>query len=155
MSKEENNDNDKSFQSFASYYNKIEHLPVPDSDAIIEKYKLLMPTLFELVYPNIGVKVSGLPKEADEKFLEGLLGNFGKVKSATILRDSTMNSMRAGIVNMYEVSAVQKAITHLNGLKVAGKTLHVCFYDPSRNDIPYKQIINIIKTLKEENQLNN
>lgn len=151
--KDESNDDDKPFQSFVSYYNNVEHLPISESDAMIEKHKLLTPTLFELAYPNISVKVSGLPKEADEKFLEGLFGNFGKVKSATILRDSAMNSMCAGIVNMYEVSAVQKAITYLNGLEVAGKTLRVCFYDVGRSNISYKQVANTIRTLKEENQI--
>ncbi|CAM9096469.1 unnamed protein product [Pylaiella littoralis] len=73
---------------------------------------------FELFVGNIPLSVS-------EKDLGAIFGNFGDVKSATLVTDANGDSKGYGNVRMTSAEDGQKAIKALNGIEIQGKSMLV------------------------------
>jgi len=81
-------------------------LPPPMMDALLELY------------------VSNIPAEADEKFLYNLFHRFGTVAFAKIANEQ--HRAPCGVVRMH-FSEAMSALSHLNGVVIAGKPLQITF----------------------------
>ncbi|KAL1786984.1 polyadenylate-binding protein 1-like [Sigmodon hispidus] len=76
-----------------------------------------------LGFTNIYVK--NLHVDMDEKGLQDLFSQFGKMQSVKVMRDSNGQSRGFGFVNFEKHEEAQKAVDHMNGKDVSGQQLYV------------------------------
>ncbi|XP_051700963.1 polyadenylate-binding protein 1-like isoform X2 [Oryctolagus cuniculus] len=76
-----------------------------------------------LEFTNIYVK--NLRADVDERCLQDLFSQFGKMLSVKVMRDSSGHSRGFGFVNFEKHEEAQKAVDHMNGKEVSGRLLYV------------------------------
>ncbi|ELW66761.1 Polyadenylate-binding protein 1-like protein [Tupaia chinensis] len=74
-------------------------------------------------FTNIYVK--NLQVDVDERGLQDLFSQFGKMLSVKVMRDSSGHSRGFGFVNFEKHEEAQKAVVHMNGKEVSGRLLYV------------------------------
>jgi len=74
----------------------------------------------------VNIYVGNLPRELNEDELRQAFEAFGKVETATIIKDKFSGEPRGfGFVEMPSKTEAQSAITGLNGKELKGRTLTV------------------------------
>uniref|UniRef100_A0A8D0VQ63 Polyadenylate-binding protein n=1 Tax=Sus scrofa TaxID=9823 RepID=A0A8D0VQ63_PIG len=76
-----------------------------------------------LEFTNIYVK--NLHVDVDERCLQDLFSQFGKILSVKVMRDDSSHSRGFGFVNFEKHEDAQKAVTDMNGKEVSGRLLYV------------------------------
>ncbi|XP_008065105.1 polyadenylate-binding protein 1-like [Carlito syrichta] len=71
------------------------------------------------------VYVKNLQVDVDERGLEDLFSQFGKILSVKVMRDNSSHSRGFGFVNFEKHEEAQKAVVQMNGKEVSGQLLYV------------------------------
>jgi len=86
------------------------------------------PTLRKSGVGNIFVK--NLDKSIDHKALYDTFSVFGNILSCKVCTDLNGESLGYGFVHYQTAEAAEKAITHVNGMSIAGHKVHVAHFKP-------------------------